>query len=76
MKLESAVYGLRNAPKRWYERLRDDLIKLGRRMHSIDACLFMFYDNRGQLVGIVGAYVDDCLTYVWEQFFQHFDRFS
>jgi len=60
MKLQSAVYGLRNAPRQWYLRLKADLLKLGCRMHSLDNCLFMLYD-KGELIGIVGCYVDDCL---------------
>ena len=60
MKLERAVYGLRNAPRAWYTRIRRDLIAMGARPHQLDSCLFMIYD-KGKLVGMVGVYVDDCL---------------
>ena len=73
MKLERAVYGLRNAPKAWYTRIRRDLIAMGARPHQLDTCLFQIYDN-DKLVGMVGVYVDDCLIVgdttnrVWLQF--------
>eukprot|EP00969_Alexandrium_andersonii_P060511 2664149-Alexandrium_andersonii.AAC.1 len=36
LKLERSVYGLRNAPRKWYERLSHDLQMHGRRMHQLD----------------------------------------
>jgi len=60
MKLERAVYGLRNAPRAWYTRLRADLLKIGARQHQLDSCLFMVYEG-ANLVGMIGVYVDDCL---------------
>jgi len=60
MKLERAVYGLRNAPRAWYTRIRRDLIAMGARPHQLDSCLFMIYE-KDKLVGMVGVYVDDCL---------------
>ena len=77
MKLESAVYGLRNAPRQWYLRLKKELIALGCRVHQLDTCLFMLYENES-LVGIVGAYVDDCLmcgntqSPKWNSFIKNF----
>jgi len=60
MKLEAAVYGLRNAPRAWYERIKGDLLKIGCRQHKLDSCLFCVYEG-DQLVGLIGIYVDDCL---------------
>ena len=32
---------------------------LGFRVHQLDQCLFMLYNPDGNLVGLVGVYVDD-----------------
>ena len=45
LKLESSVYGLRNAPRAWFERISKDLLRLGWRQHQLDSCLFMAYSN-------------------------------
>ena len=58
LKLTGSVYGLRNAPRAWYKRVRADLESLGWRVHQLDQCVFMLYD-KGELVGTCGVYVDD-----------------
>ena len=45
VKLEGAVYGLRNAPRAWYERIRRDLLNLGCRAHQLDSCLFLVFEG-------------------------------
>ena len=52
MKLEAAVYGLRNAPKAWYERLKGDLLRLGAKLHQLDTCMFQVFDG-DRLVGLI-----------------------
>ena len=58
LKLTGSVYGLRNAPRAWYKRVRKDLEALGWRCHQLDQCVFLKYDGQ-ELVGVCGVYVDD-----------------
>ena len=57
-KLTGSVYGLRNAPRAWYKRVRKYLEALGWRCHQLDQCVFLEYDGE-ELVGICGVYVED-----------------
>jgi hypothetical protein len=57
-----SVYGLRTAPKAWFQLVDSDLTKkLHFRQHQLDPCVFMRYENN-ELVGIIGVYVDDFLV--------------
>ena len=60
LKLTGSVYGLRNAPRAWYQRVKKDLEALGWRIHQLDQCVFVKYDGN-ELVGIIGVYVDDLI---------------
>ena len=66
IKLESAVYGLRNAPRRWFEKLSEDVKKMGWRQHQLDQCVFLLFDPGESgfegLIGTLGAYVDDVMV--------------
>ena len=62
IRLEGAVYGLRNSPRRWWQRVKRDMERLGWRCHQLDQCIFLKFDSKsGDLVGICGVYVDDFL---------------
>ena len=61
IRLEGAVYGLRNAPRRWWHRVKRDMQRLGWRCHQLEQCIFLKYDAEGQLICICGMYVDDFL---------------
>ena len=66
-KLKKTVYGLCDAARAWYLRVRDELISLKVVMCSLDNTLFMwFYD--GHLEGIICIYVDDFLWAGTERF--------
>ena len=60
-----AIYGLLNAPKRWFEKLSGTLLSQGWVQHQLDKCLFLLFDensNGGKtLVGMCGIHVDDVL---------------
>ena len=60
LKLTGSVYGLRNAPRAWYKRVRKDLESLGWRIHQLDQCVFLLFE-KGELIGTCGVYVDDFL---------------
>ena len=57
-KLQKALYGLKPAPKAWYERLSEFLLESGFRCGPIDKTLFM--KNRGDFI-IIQVYVDDII---------------
>ena len=58
LKLTGSVYGLRNAPRAWYQRVRKDLESQGWRVHQLDQCVFLKYEG-DVLIGVCGVYVDD-----------------
>ena len=57
LKLIKSLYGLKQAPLRWFERLRDGLLKRGFEQSQLDPWLFY---KRGLILLI---YVDDCLFF-------------
>ena len=61
LKLETAVHGLRNAPRSWWKRVVRDLTATGWEQHQLDQCTFMFM-NDTELVGLIGVYVGDFLV--------------
>ena len=61
LKLTGSVYGLRNAPRAWYKRVRADLESQGWRVHQLDQCIFMLYE-KGDIIGTCGVYVDDFIV--------------
>ena len=60
LKLMGSAYGLRTAPRNWYQRVKRDLQNLGLKVHSLDNCVFLLY-QKNELIGIGGVYVDDFL---------------
>ena len=58
--LKKTVYGLNDAPKHWYLRVREELKKLKVTVSKYDAGLF-FYHIKGDLHGILVTHVDDFL---------------
>ena len=61
LKLETALDGLRNAPRAWWKRVVRDLTETGWVQHQLDQCTFMFM-NGTELVGRIGVYVGDFLV--------------
>ena len=59
-KLNKTVYGLCDAARQWYLRVKDELIKLGMSVCSVDPALFSYKTN-GKFCGIICLYVDDFL---------------
>ncbi|GJV05779.1 retrovirus-related pol polyprotein from transposon TNT 1-94 [Tanacetum coccineum] len=58
-KLKKALYGLKEAPKAWYDRLKAFLIKHEYKMGMVDNTLFM--KKRSSKLIIVQIYVDDII---------------
>ena len=66
-KINKSVYGLRDAPRNWYTRLRDEIINAGCVINSLDPGLFTYYVDK-VLHGIIASYVDDMLWSGTQQF--------
>merc|ERR1712142_1273411 len=59
-KLKKTVYGLCDAEREWYIRVKSELEFLSVKMCSLDNSLFVWYRN-GIVEGIICIYVDDFL---------------
>ena len=59
-KLLKPVYGLQDAPKQWYLRVKIELIKAGLTVCPIEPALFM-WSNDGNCAGLICLHVDDFL---------------
>jgi histone deacetylase 1/2 len=58
-KLQRALYGLKHAPRAWFDRLSDFLISYGFFYSFVDPSLFVFHSAHGILALLL--YVDDML---------------
>ena len=57
-KLKTCVYGLSDAPRSWYVRVRDEFEKLKVKTSIYDHALFFWHED-GILQGIIASHVDD-----------------
>ncbi|CAI7791126.1 unnamed protein product [Closterium sp. NIES-53] len=60
-KLQKAIYGLKKAPKCWYEKLEEVLLSGGFKRSQADHSLFMF--GEGEQLLLLLVYVDDILLF-------------
>ena len=58
LKHMGSAYGLRTAPRNWYQRVKRNLQNLGWKVHSLDNCVFLLC-QKDELIGICGVYPDD-----------------
>ena len=58
-KLKRCIYGLTDAPRAWYDRVKQTLYELGATVSKYDNCLFLFHEKPGVLSGLVVVHVDD-----------------
>ena len=61
VRLLKSVYGLTTAPIEWFQKVNEVLQKLGAEQCTTDPCVWR-YIRDGQLLGLVGAHVDDFLV--------------
>ena len=54
------MYGLVNAPKKWWDRLKTSLIKHGFTSCALDPCAFALQKS-GKIHGVLGVRVDDVI---------------
>ena len=57
-KLQKALYGLGDASRKWYLKVKNILLRLGVKMSIYDEALFYYHVN-GVLSGLIGIHVDD-----------------
>ena len=60
LRLRKAVYGLVNAPKKWWDRLKESLIQHGFTSCSLDPCVIVLR-KCGKVHGVLGVHVDDMI---------------
>ena len=60
LRLRKAVYGLVNAPKKWWDRLKTSLIEHGFTSCAFDPCAFILRKS-GKIHGVLGVHVDDVI---------------
>ena len=68
-RLKRCLYGLSDAPREWYDRVCEEMTRLGGKRSVYDKSLFMWHDPRSQLVGLITTHVDDfeyCGTVAWQ----------
>ncbi|KAJ9522908.1 hypothetical protein QJQ45_023697 [Haematococcus lacustris] len=61
-RLHRALYGLRQAPRAWHARLKEELEQLGFTASAADSCLFTMMQGSSKV--LLAVYVDDCLLAV------------
>ena len=59
-KLKKTVYGLRDAARAWYLRVKQELIQLGVKISKFDPALFSWHWD-GECQGVICVHVDDFL---------------
>ena len=60
LRFRKAVYGLVNAPKKWWDRLKTSLIEHGFTSCALDPCAFV-PQKSGTIHGVLGVHVDDVI---------------
>ena len=58
-KLKRCIYGLTDAPRAWYDKVKETLCMLGAKVSRYDSSLFLFHEKQGVLSGIMAVHVDD-----------------
>ena len=59
-KLNKCVYGLADAPRYWYLKVREELCKLGGKPSRLDQGIF-YFQNDQDIIGVIVLFVDDFL---------------
>ena len=81
LKLNKALYGLRQAGREWNETLNNTLIKMSFRRLTSEPCIYVKENNSNEIQCVIAVYVDDILLagkereikYVKEQIKMHFN---
>jgi IS30 family transposase len=70
VELCKCVYGLMDAPRKWWESISSTLVALGMCQSQLDPCLFYWYNGEhdNALEGVIALHVDDMVTGGTKQF--------
>ena len=60
-RLNKTVYGLADASRSWYLKLKEELTRLHGKPTTLDGGIFVWHNSKKELVGIMGCFVDDVL---------------
>ena len=60
-KLKKGLYGLKDAGRQWFFRVKEKLLHLGCEQSMMDPGLFTKKDEAGTIIGLIGLHVDDFL---------------
>ena len=58
-KFQRCIYELTDAPREWYSKVEQELLKLGGRKNLYDKAMFQWNSKDGALCGILVTHVDD-----------------
>jgi len=58
-RLKRCIYGLSDAPREWYNKVVEELVKLKGVRSLIDPAMFMWYNPADELIGHLSCHVDD-----------------
>ena len=58
-RLKRCIYGLNDAPRSWYERVKEVLLSLGATISAYDNALFLWHDDNGEHFGMLVSHVND-----------------
>ena len=60
-RLRKCIYGLNDAPRYWYRKVKEVLLKLGGVVSTYDNALYLWYDalDGNHLMGVLVSHVDD-----------------
>ena len=59
-KLNKCVYGLADASRYWYLRVREEILRIGGAINQYDQGIFLFHNDE-ILIGIITCFVDDMI---------------
>ena len=72
IKAKKGIYGLNDAPLRWFTEHKDTILKLeGAERSKLNPALFLFRDDQGAVVGMIAVHVDDDLIAGSEELFEN-----
>jgi hypothetical protein len=57
--LKKCIYGLNDAPRSWYIKVKKALMQLGGTQSAYDSALFIWHNGDGTVRGIIASHVDD-----------------
>ena len=57
-KLKRCIYGLKDAPRSWYDKVEKEMIELGGKSSKYDDAMFLWHEN-DKLIGMIVCHVDD-----------------